>query len=215
MSSFNLDEIWKFINGDFTNLDEDGKKENTSKVRQVAATTGAFACAIPNVPFADFFIITPIQALMVRAIGNIYGYKITESTAAEILTVIGGGWLGQQALLAAFRIGLPGAGGIVGSIFVYGWTYGMGKAAEVYFASNMTASKEDLKRAREKGAREGEAVYKQNQGQDVERRKQIKGMQGQNFTKEQIIYALWNVTTNDREEYRKAELEYMRLITKE
>ena len=178
MSFINLDEIWKFINGDFNNLDEDGKKENTSKVRQIAATTGAVACAIPNVPFADFFIITPIQALMVRAIGNIYGYKINESTAAEILTVIGGGWLGQQALLAAFRIGLPGAGGLVGSIFVYGWTYGMGKAAEVYFASNMTASKEDLKKARKTGAKEGEVAYKQ----DEELRKRIKGMQGQGFT---------------------------------
>ena len=208
MSFINLDEIWKFINGDFDNLDEDGKKENTSRVRQIAATTGAVACAIPNVPFADFFIITPIQALMVRAIGNIYGYKVNESTAAEILTVIGGGWLGQQALLAAFRIGLPGAGGLVGSIFVYGWTYGMGKAAEVYFASNMTASKEDLKKARETGAKEGEVAYKQ----DEELRKRIKGMQGQGFTKDQIIYALWNVAKNDGESYRKAELEYIRLM---
>ena len=208
MSFINLDEIWKFINGDFNNLDEDGKKENTSRVRQIAATTGAVACAIPNVPFADFFIITPIQALMVRAIGNIYGYKVNESTAAEILTVIGGGWLGQQALLAAFRIGLPGAGGLVGSIFVYGWTYGMGKAAEVYFASNMTASKEDLKKARETGAKEGEVAYKQ----DEELRKRIKGMQGQGFTKDQIIYALWNVAKNDGESYRKAELEYIRLM---
>ena len=208
MSFINLDEIWKFINGDFNNLDEDGKAENTSKVRQIAATTGAVACAIPNVPFADFFIITPIQALMVRAIGNIYGYKVNESTAAEILTVIGGGWLGQQALLAAFRIGLPGAGGLVGSIFVYGWTYGMGKAAEVYFASNMTASKEDLKKARETGAKEGEVAYKQ----DEELRKRIKGMQGQGFTKDQIIYALWNVAKNDGEPYRKAELEYIRLM---
>jgi uncharacterized protein (DUF697 family) len=208
MSLINLDEIWKFINGDFNNLDEDGKKENTSRVRQIAATTGAVACAIPNVPFADFFIITPIQALMVRAIGNIYGYKVNESTAAEILTVIGGGWLGQQALLAAFRIGLPGAGGLVGSIFVYGWTYGMGKAAEVYFASNMTASKEDLKKARERGAKEGEAAYKQ----DEELRKRIKGMQGQGFTKDQIIYALWNVAKNDGEPYRNAELECSRLM---
>lgn len=209
MSFINLDEIWKFINGDFSNLDEDGKKENTSRVRQIAATTGAVACAIPNVPFADFFIITPIQALMVRAIGNIYGYKVNESTAAEILTVIGGGWLGQQTLLAAFRIGLPGAGGLVGSIFVYGWTYGMGKAAEVYFASNMTASKEDLKKAREAGAKEGEVAYKQ----DEELRKRIKGMQGQGFTKDQIIYALWNVAKNDGESYTKAEIEYTRLVS--
>jgi len=212
MSIINLDEIWKFINGNFHNLDEEGKKENASKVRQIAATTGGIACAIPNVPFADFFIITPIQALMVRAIGNIYGYKINESTAAEILTVIGGGWLGQQALLAAFRIGLPGAGGLIGSIFVYGWTYGMGKAAEVYFASNMTASKEDLKKAREKGVKEGEAIYKKSQSQDAEFKKRIKGMQGQGFTKNQIIYALWNVTNNDGDEYRTSESEYNRLL---
>ena len=208
----NLDQIWKFINGDFSNLNEDSKKQKSSEVRTIAATIGAGFSAIPNIPFADFFIITPIQALMVRAIGNIYSYKITEATAAEILTVIGGGWLGQQALLAAFRIGLPGAGGLVGSVFVYGWTYGMGKAAEVYFASNMTASKEELKRARESGAKEGGETYKQNQAQDNELRKRVKVMQNMGSTKEQIIYALWNVTGNDGEEYRKAELEYSRLV---
>lgn len=57
-------------------------------------------------------------------------------------------------------------------------------------------------------AKEGEVAYKQ----DEELRKRIKGMQGQGFTKDQIIYALWNVAKNDGEPYKKAELEYIRLM---
>jgi uncharacterized protein (DUF697 family) len=168
----NLDDIYSYINGDFSDRNDNERKQLCSQIRVIAGAAGA-TLALAPVPFADIFTITPVQYLMVRAIGNIYGYKINEKSVGEIVAVIGGGFIGQQTILALFKIGLPGAGGLVGSSFVYGWTYGMGKAAELYFSSGMTATKEDLKRARESGSKEGAKSYQENECPNVELKKKM------------------------------------------
>jgi uncharacterized protein (DUF697 family) len=205
----NLDDILEYITADYSNCSELEKQKKCSQVRTIAAGAGAALALVP-MPFADIWTITPVQYLMVRAIGNIYGYKISENSVGEIVAVIGGGFLGQQTILALFKIGLPGAGGFFGSAFVYGWTFGMGKAAELYFASGMTATKEDLKRARESGAKEGEKSYRENETKDSELKNRIQNMLKMGLNKDQIIYAIWNVTTNDSQ-YKKFEVEFRRL----
>ncbi|WP_201324388.1 YcjF family protein [Pseudanabaena sp. lw0831] len=205
----NLDNILEYITSDYSNSSRKEKQEKCSQVRTIAAGAGAALALVP-MPFADIFTITPVQYLMVRAIGNIYGYKISENSVGEVVAVIGGGFLGQQTILALFKIGLPGAGGFFGSVFVYGWTFGMGKAAELYFASGMTATKEDLKKARESGAKEGEKTYRENEVKDAELKNRIQNMREMGLNKEQIIYAVWNVTASDNK-YGKFELEFKRL----
>jgi uncharacterized protein (DUF697 family) len=205
----NLDDILEYITADHSNCSEVEKQKKCSQVRTIAAGAGAALALVP-MPFADIWTITPVQYLMVRAIGNIYGYKISENSVGEIVAVIGGGFLGQQTILALFKIGLPGAGGFFGSAFVYGWTFGMGKSAELYFASGMTATKDDLKRARESGAKEGEKTYRENEIKDVELKNRIQNMLKMGLNKEQIIYAIWNVTASDNK-YEKFEIEFRRL----
>ena len=205
----NLDDILEYITADHSNCSEVEKQKKCSQVRTIAAGAGAALALVP-MPFADIWTITPVQYLMVRAIGNIYGYKISENSVGEIVAVIGGGFLGQQTILALFKIGLPGAGGFFGSAFVYGWTFGMGKSAELYLASGMTATKDDLKRARESGAKEGEKTYRENEVKDAELKSRIQNMLKMGLNKEQIIYAIWNVTASDNK-YEKFEIEFRRL----
>lgn len=152
-------EIEYLLMNDFSALNEIERKEKVAEARQKGAWGAALVAPQP-IPFADIWLITPVQILMVRAIGNIHGYELSEDTVKELLSVIGGGWLGQQVCLALFKIGMPGAGGLGGAAFVFFWTYAMGKAAEVYFASGMTASKEDLKKARQEGMKEAQNAYK-------------------------------------------------------
>lgn len=205
----NLDDILEYITADHSNCSEVEKQKKCSQVRTIAAGAGAALALVP-MPFADIWTITPVQYLMVRAIGNIYGYKISENSVGEIVAVIGGGFLGQQTILALFKIGMPGAGGFFGSAFVYGWTFGMGKSAELYFASGMTATKEDIKRARERGAKEGEKTYRENDVKDAELKNRIQNMRKMGLNKEQIIYAIWNVTASDNK-YEKFEIEFRTL----
>lgn len=205
----NLDDIYGYINGDFSDRNDEERKKLCSQIRVIAGAAGA-TLALAPVPFADIFTITPVQYLMVRAIGNIYGYKINEKSVGEIVAVIGGGFIGQQTILALFKIGLPGAGGLVGSSFVYGWTYSMGKAAELYFSSGMTATKEDLKRARESGTKEGEKSYRENESENVELKQKIKFFEVKGFNEEEIIFAIWNITPS-HSDYTMRRSEYRRL----
>jgi len=140
----------QFLSDDFSNVHDSQCREMATEARQISAWAAAAIAPMP-IPFADIWTITPVQMLMVRAIGNIYGYKIDGKTVKEMLAVVGGGMLGQQICLALFKIGLPGAGGFGGAAFVFFWTHGIGKAAELYFQSGMTATEEELAAARKEG----------------------------------------------------------------
>jgi len=72
------------------------------------------------------------------------------------IAVIGGGIIGQQVCLALYKFGMPGLGGVFGTGFVFAWTYGIGSAAEAYFQSGMTMSREELERIRKQGEAEAE-----------------------------------------------------------
>ena len=151
-------EVMGYLYDDFSNSTPHEKRQYANNVRQICATAGAMVAPQP-IPIADIWLITPIQYLMVRAIGNIYGYQISESSIGEIFAVIGGGITGQQLCLFLFKIGMPGLGGLAGAGFVFAWTHGIGHAAEAYFKSGMTMSEEELAEIR----RQGEAAARENE----------------------------------------------------
>lgn len=139
-------EMQQFLTADFTGADAETRKRKAGDVRQLSAVAAGAIAPMP-IPFADFWTITPIQILMVTAIANIYGHKIDPKTARAILATVGGGWLGKQTFLALMKLGLPGVGEAASAGFAYFWTLGMGRAAEAYFASGMTASRQQMRQA--------------------------------------------------------------------
>lgn len=152
-------EVNRYLNDDFSSSNPEEKALFSSNIRGICAWAGAMVAPQP-IPIADIWIITPIQYTMVRAIGNIYGYKLSESSIGEIAAVIGGGVTGQQICLALFKIGMPGYGGLFGSGFVFAWTHGIGYAAEAYFKSGMTKTKEELEKIRKQGEAEAREKWK-------------------------------------------------------
>lgn len=142
--------IARFLANDFANAGAEKRRELAAEARRTSAWTVAALAPMP-LPFADVWTITPVQMTMVRAIGNIYGYKMDANTAKEMLGVVGGGLLGQQLCLALFKIGMPGVGGFTGAAFAFFWTHGLGHAAEAYFKSGKTATADQLAEARRRG----------------------------------------------------------------
>jgi len=124
----------EYLTEDYRDLDPETRKRMASEARNLSAAAAAAIAPMP-IPFADVWTITPIQILMVRAIGNIYGQGLDAKTARALFGSIAGGWLGRQTFLGLLKLGLPCAGEICGAAFAYVWTQGMGKAAEAYFAS--------------------------------------------------------------------------------
>ena len=134
----------EFATGDFSRLGAYGRKQKSAEVRGISAMATAAIVPMP-IPFADIWTITPLQMLMVIAIGNIHGFKLSKNTVKEVFAVVGGGWLGKQLCLALFKIGLPGVGGFGGAAFAYCWTHAMGRTAEAYFQSGMKASRDQMR----------------------------------------------------------------------
>lgn len=147
------DKMVHLLKGDFRGLDEAERRHLAADARRISAAAAALIAPMP-IPFADIWTITPVQMAMVKALGNIYGYTLDDRTVKALLATVGGGWLGQQACLALFKLGMPGAGGLGGAAFVFFWTHAMGHAAEFYFASGMTATRDELAEVRRKGMQE-------------------------------------------------------------
>ena len=63
--------------------------EKVTKICVIFSTTCA-AIAVQPIPFADIFVLTPIQAYMGKKIADIRGYNISEAGANEILKEIAG-----------------------------------------------------------------------------------------------------------------------------
>jgi uncharacterized protein (DUF697 family) len=121
-----------FLTDDFRDLDLESRRQKAAEVRNMSAMAAGAIAPMP-IPFADIWTITPIQMLMVRAIGNIYGYPLDYGTARALVATIGGGWLGRQTFLGLLKLGLPGVGEAGAAAFAYFWTLGLGRAAEAHF----------------------------------------------------------------------------------
>lgn len=119
-------------------------KRETAKQLSHAAATICAALALQPIPIADVLIITPIQILLVQAIGRVYGVPISTKTALEIATNIGLGIALRQIFVALIKVGLPLMGGLLVTTYVYTATFYMGKVAQVYFEKGRPLTKQEL-----------------------------------------------------------------------
>lgn len=134
--------------------------------------------AVQPIPFADIFILTPLQAFMGTRISAIRGLRLSEKEASdiikEIMGVVGAGMIAQQLGIAAAKIFFPIFGGVATIPVVFGLTYAMGKVMDLYFVNKVQGRKlspEQLKRAWSNAKKEGE-----RQGKD--KAKDIKDRHG-------------------------------------
>ena len=107
------------------------------------------ATAVQPIPFADIFILTPIQLYMGTLIAEARGYKFSMSEIyKEILGVLGLSFLAQQTAIGLYKLGLPFIGGFMTIPLVFILTYSIGKVMDFYFVSKTqgkTLTKDDLK----------------------------------------------------------------------
>ncbi|OAD39454.1 YcjF family protein [Polaribacter atrinae] len=126
-----------------TDLTDDQK---VTRICTVFGTTCA-AIAVQPIPFADIFVLTPIQAYMGKKIADIRGFSISEAGASEIFKELAGlvglGFLSQQLAIGAYKTVLPFISGFTTIPLVFGLTYGMGKVMDYYFEKKIKGEKID------------------------------------------------------------------------
>ena len=100
------------------------------------------ATAVQPIPFADIFVLTPIQLYMGTLIAEARGYKFSMSEIyKEILGVIGLAYLAQQTAIGLYKTILPFFGAITTIPLVFVLTYAIGKVMDFYFVSKAQGRK--------------------------------------------------------------------------
>ena len=142
------DEVTQIENR--TDLSDDQKR---SRIIHVFSVTCA-AVAVQPIPFADIFVLTPIQAYMGARLSAIRGMPLSEAEAKDLLKeiagVVGLGMAAQQAALGLYKVGLPFLAGFTTIPLVYGLTYAIGRVMDAYLekkARRETMSKADIRSA--------------------------------------------------------------------
>lgn len=135
------------------------------KVRQVTHISCASCAgiAIQPIPFADIFILTPVQIYMGSRIAAIRGVPVSESEAEtvlkEIVAALGLGFVAQQTAIGIWKFLVPGLGGFATIPIVYGLTYAIMRVMDYYFiakAANRTLSAAEIKDLWQRAKTEGQ-----------------------------------------------------------
>jgi uncharacterized protein (DUF697 family) len=152
-----------------TDISDDDK---AIRIIKIFSTTCA-ALAVQPIPFADIFVLTPIQAFMGTRIGAIRGVPVSDAKATDIIKeitgVVGLGLLAQQLVIGGYKTFIPFLGALTTIPIVYGMTYAIGKVIDVYFikkSRNQNFDPEELKKI-------WEDTLKQKKTEGKEKRKDI------------------------------------------
>jgi uncharacterized protein (DUF697 family) len=144
-----LEIVRKKLKQNITQIENRSDLTEEEKISLIVKTFSATcaAIAIQPIPFADIFILTPIQAYMGSRIGAIRGLPISERKVKEIIKEIGGivglGLLAQQLVISGYKTFIPFLGAITTIPIVYGMTYAIGKVIDAYFIQKRKSGKID------------------------------------------------------------------------
>ncbi len=135
--------------------------QKVSRITHIACATCA-GVAVQPIPFADIFVLTPIQAYFASRIAAIRGVPVSESDASdwvkEIIGVVGMAIIAQQIAIGIWKLVTFGLGGVLTIPLVYGLTYAIMKVADAYFSAkdrNEKLSDEQIKEIWKKAFRDG------------------------------------------------------------
>lgn len=166
-----LDKARAIVKKEVTDIENRIDLSDDQKITRICTVFGTTcaAVAVQPIPFADIFVLTPIQAYMGKKIADIRGYNISEAGAKEIFKELAGlvglGFLSQQLAIGAYKTVLPFISGVTTIPLVFGLTYGMGKVMDYYFEKKIKGEKLDpemVKSIFKKAKAEGKQKSKEN-----------------------------------------------------
>jgi uncharacterized protein (DUF697 family) len=135
--------------------------EERDKAARDVVNMASYACAvvaISPVPFSDAVLMLPMQSAMVMTVGHVYGRKVTQADAKELLLELGAtagvGMLARQGIKAL----LPVVGALLTVPAAFAMNWAIGRVAMEYFRSpGMT--RDQLKKVYEQAKDEGSKLF--------------------------------------------------------
>lgn len=137
----------------------------------VIGATFCSGLAIQPIPFADIFILTPVQAYFASRIAKVRQVPISESEfhvfIKELIGIVGMGIIAQNIGIAVWKVATLGFGGLLTIPLVFSLSYAILKVCDIYFQNkqngiklNEKEIKEMFKKYREEGKTRGENINK-------------------------------------------------------
>ena len=163
----NIDILIDILKKQFTEIEKRDDLTEDEKVSQIIHRC-SFICsvvAIQPLPFADIFLLTPIQLYMGSKIASLRKVPVSEADVKDLVkkigSVLGLAYSAQQTALGLYKIGLPFLGGFMTIPLVFGLTYAIGRIMDYYLHGEKTGKTENVKdlfrRALKEGKTEGKA----------------------------------------------------------
>jgi len=160
---------------DIESRDDLSVEEKSARIIHLFSAACA-GIAVQPIPFADIFVLTPIQAYMAERLAAVRGVPVSEGSAMELMIdlvkVVGLGMLAQQAALGLYKVGLPFLAGFTTIALVYGLTYAIGKVVDHFYIERVKGKKlspDEIKHlwcsAKREGLTKGKA-YCKNKGRE-------------------------------------------------
>ena len=118
-------------------------EKKVAKVIGLAAVAAGTAVAVNPIPVSDFLVLAPLQIGMILKVGALYRKKIDSKSALEMVAALGAG-LGARTLFQGIVSLFPVVKNLLGPPIAIAATATMGKAAQKYFATGQSASKQQL-----------------------------------------------------------------------
>jgi uncharacterized protein (DUF697 family)/putative sterol carrier protein len=122
------------------------------------ASYGCAVVAVSPMPFSDVVLSLPMQSAMVMTVGHIYGRKVTQADAKDLVlelgTVVGAGMLARQGIKAL----LPVVGALLTVPAAFAMNWGIGRVAMEYF-KQPGMPREQLKKVFEAARKEGSSLF--------------------------------------------------------
>jgi len=166
-----IDNAKSKLESEVSDIESRSDLTDQQKVNQIITifSTTCAAIAVQPIPFADIFVLTPIQGYMGKKLADIRGYNITEAGATEVFKEIAGliglGLLAQQLAIGAYKTVLPFLGGFTTIPLVFGLTFGIGRVMDYYFLKKIKGEKideSDVQNIFKRARKESEKVRKEN-----------------------------------------------------
>lgn len=158
------------LHDEVLNIEQRSDLTDDQKVNQVIVVFSSICAgvAVQPIPFADFFLLTPIQAYMGTRISAIRGLPLSEKEVGEVLKeiagVVGLGLLAQQLAIGTYKTFVPFLAGFTTIPLVFGLSYGIGKVMDLYFigrAKGKRMSPDEIRKAWAKAHKEGKKKGKE------------------------------------------------------
>jgi uncharacterized protein (DUF697 family) len=137
----------------------------------VIGATFCSGLAIQPIPFADIFILTPVQAYFASRIAKVRQVPISESEfhvfIKELMGIVGMGIIAQNLGMAISKIAIPVLGNLLTIPLVFSLSYAILKVCDIYFQKKQNGTplnpdeiKELFKKYREEGKTRGKGINK-------------------------------------------------------